>query len=223
MNFSFSDDQVLLRNSVRAALDERCKPAHVRAMFDDVTGYSAELWGEMAKLGWLGLPFPEEHGGSGLGMVESAILLEELGGVAAVAQATRELGSHLVGMHVLEVEAAWERLASAARDAFDAPDRFGASLGRWISMEEIETNPHQPRTNVGDLTELAIPETLTALISARLDAKNLRPGLWKVRLTWTASSGATSERGAIGWCTTEKRPPESAESIFQCTPNAPKM
>src|SRR5438067_7860520 len=32
--------------------------------------------------------------------------------VAAVAQATRELGSQLVGMHVLEVEAAWERLAS---------------------------------------------------------------------------------------------------------------
>src|SRR5262249_1308911 len=31
--------------------------------------------------------------------------------VAAVAQATRELGSQLVGMHVLEVEAAWERLA----------------------------------------------------------------------------------------------------------------
>lgn len=32
--------------------------------------------------------------------------------------------------------------------------RFGVSLGRWISMEEIETNPAQPRTNVGDLTEL---------------------------------------------------------------------
>ncbi len=32
--------------------------------------------------------------------------------------------------------------------------RFGASLGRWISMEEIETNPDQPRTNVGDLSEL---------------------------------------------------------------------
>lgn len=32
--------------------------------------------------------------------------------------------------------------------------RFGGSLGRWISMEEIETNPEQPRTNVGDLTEL---------------------------------------------------------------------
>ena len=32
MNFSFSEDQLLLRNSVRAALDEQCTPAHVRAM-----------------------------------------------------------------------------------------------------------------------------------------------------------------------------------------------
>src|SRR6266511_831056 len=33
--------------------------------------------------------------------------------------------------------------------------RFGASLGRWISLDEIETNPDQPRTNVGDLRDLA--------------------------------------------------------------------
>jgi len=82
MNFSFSDDQVLLRNSVRAALDEQCKPAHVRQMFDDVTGYGEGLWSEMAKLGWLGLPFPEEHGGAGLGLVELGIVLEEMGRAA---------------------------------------------------------------------------------------------------------------------------------------------
>ncbi len=33
-------------------------------------------------------------------------------------------------------------------------ERFGASLGRWISVDEIETNPDQPRSSVGDLTEL---------------------------------------------------------------------
>lgn len=33
-------------------------------------------------------------------------------------------------------------------------ERFGASLGRWIGVEDIETNPDQPRMNVGDLTEL---------------------------------------------------------------------
>ena len=33
-------------------------------------------------------------------------------------------------------------------------ERFGASLGRWIAVDEIETNPDQPRSNVGDLSEL---------------------------------------------------------------------
>jgi len=82
VNFSFSDDQVLLKNSVRAALEEHCKSSHVRAMAEDGKGYSDELWGEMGKLGWLGLPFPEEHGGAGLGLVELAIVLEEMGRAA---------------------------------------------------------------------------------------------------------------------------------------------
>ncbi len=82
MNFAFSEDQVLLRHSVRSALDEQCKPEHVRAMMDDPKGYGEPLWGQMAKLGWLGLPFPEQYGGAGLGLVELAIVLEEMGRAA---------------------------------------------------------------------------------------------------------------------------------------------
>ncbi len=82
MNFSFTDDQTLLKNSARALLDEHCKPEHVRAMQEDTRGYGEVLWGDMAKLGWLGLPFPEQYGGAGLGLVELALLHEEMGRVA---------------------------------------------------------------------------------------------------------------------------------------------
>jgi alkylation response protein AidB-like acyl-CoA dehydrogenase len=82
MNFAFTDDQVLLKNSARAALDEQCKTAHARAMMDDPLGYGPGLWSEMAKLGWLGLPFAEEYGGAGLGLVELCLVLEELGRAA---------------------------------------------------------------------------------------------------------------------------------------------
>src|SRR5262245_40520827 len=82
MDFSFSSDQQLLKNSARAFLDEHCKPAFVRTMFDDPRGESEALWKEMAQLGWLGLTLPEEHGGSGLGMVETALLLDEMGRAA---------------------------------------------------------------------------------------------------------------------------------------------
>jgi alkylation response protein AidB-like acyl-CoA dehydrogenase len=82
MDFSFTPDQTLLKNSARAFLDEHCKPATVRLLWDDPRGASESMWKEMAQLGWLGLSLPEEHGGSGLGMVETALLLEELGRAA---------------------------------------------------------------------------------------------------------------------------------------------
>jgi len=82
MDFSFTSDQTLLKNSARAFLDEHCKPATVRLLWEDARGESEAMWKEMAQLGWLGLALPEAHGGSGLGMVESALLLEELGRAA---------------------------------------------------------------------------------------------------------------------------------------------
>ena len=79
MDFAFTSDQTLLKNSARAFLDEHVKPATVRLLWDDPRGESETLWKEMAQLGWLGLSLPEEHGGSALGMVETSILQEELG------------------------------------------------------------------------------------------------------------------------------------------------
>ncbi|MBI2159164.1 MAG: acyl-CoA dehydrogenase [Candidatus Rokubacteria bacterium] len=82
MDFSFSPDQQLLKNSARAFLDEHMKPATVRLLWDDPRGESDTLWKEMAQLGWLGLSLPEAYGGSALGMVETAVLLEEIGRAA---------------------------------------------------------------------------------------------------------------------------------------------
>ena len=82
MDFAFSPDQELLRGAARGFLDERVTSAVVRALWDDPRGESEALWKDMAGLGWLGLGLPESQGGSGLGMVETAILLEELGRVA---------------------------------------------------------------------------------------------------------------------------------------------
>jgi alkylation response protein AidB-like acyl-CoA dehydrogenase len=82
MDFSFTPDQQLLKNSARAFLDEHCRPSAVRLLWDDPRGESDAMWKEMAQLGWLGLSLPEVHGGSALGMVETSIVLEELGRAA---------------------------------------------------------------------------------------------------------------------------------------------
>src|SRR5215831_19512222 len=79
MDFDFDQDQLMLRDSVREYLSKECPPEFVRSMFEDSLGYSKEMWKDMAGLDWLGLTFPEEYGGLGLGMVELALVLEEMG------------------------------------------------------------------------------------------------------------------------------------------------
>lgn len=78
MDFDFTQEQIALRDSAREFLSERCTSQFVRTMFDDPTGYNKPMWKEMADLGWLGLTFPEENNGLGLGMVELALMLEEI-------------------------------------------------------------------------------------------------------------------------------------------------
>src|SRR2546427_11584476 len=76
MDFAFSPDQQLLKNSARAFLDEHMTPAAVRLLWDDPRGESEATWKEMAQLGWLGLSRPEADGGTAPGRVGSPTLPE---------------------------------------------------------------------------------------------------------------------------------------------------
>ncbi len=79
MDFGFSEEQDMLRDSVRAFLADECPMTHVRQMMDDERGFADELWSKMAALGWTGLIIPEEYGGAGLDMVDMVVVLEEMG------------------------------------------------------------------------------------------------------------------------------------------------
>jgi len=82
MDFEFSQDQVMLRDLAREFLRERCTSAHVRAMMDDPAGYDRAMYRQLGEMSLLGPAIPERFGGSGLGMIEQAIVLEEMGRVA---------------------------------------------------------------------------------------------------------------------------------------------
>jgi alkylation response protein AidB-like acyl-CoA dehydrogenase len=77
MDFDFTEDQVMLRGLVREFLTEQAPVAHVRAMMDDERGYDPDLYRRFVQLGML--PFPDTYGGADLGMIEQAIILEEMG------------------------------------------------------------------------------------------------------------------------------------------------
>jgi len=81
MDFGFSEEQEMMRQSARQFLEAECQMSYVRKMMDDEGGFSAEQWKKMADLGWMGLIFPEEYGGSGLTMVDLVVILEEMGRV----------------------------------------------------------------------------------------------------------------------------------------------
>ncbi|MFC1895633.1 acyl-CoA dehydrogenase family protein [Thermodesulfobacteriota bacterium] len=65
MDFKLSDATVLIRNSAREYLKEKCPSSFVKEMIEDETGFSRTMWKEMAELGWLGMLFDDEYGGSG--------------------------------------------------------------------------------------------------------------------------------------------------------------
>jgi alkylation response protein AidB-like acyl-CoA dehydrogenase len=81
MDFGFSEEQEMLRQSAHQFLETECAMTYVRKMMEDDTGYSEDQWKKMADLGWLGLIFPEQYGGSGLSMADLAVVLEEMGRV----------------------------------------------------------------------------------------------------------------------------------------------
>jgi alkylation response protein AidB-like acyl-CoA dehydrogenase len=76
-----TEDQELIAKTASDFAAQRSPIARVRELRDagDPVGFSRELWKEMAELGWVGIPFPEAQGGSGLGMAELVCVLEALG------------------------------------------------------------------------------------------------------------------------------------------------
>jgi alkylation response protein AidB-like acyl-CoA dehydrogenase len=78
MDFDLSQDQKDIKGVARELLTARSPWAKVREAAE-AQAYDEALWGELTQLGWPGIAVAEEHGGQGLGAVELAVLLEELG------------------------------------------------------------------------------------------------------------------------------------------------
>jgi alkylation response protein AidB-like acyl-CoA dehydrogenase len=79
LDLTFSAEQEMLRDVVRGVCAQYSPLDVVRSLEDDPTGYPPELWKQLAALDLLGLLLPEEHGGSGMSMLEGIVVYEELG------------------------------------------------------------------------------------------------------------------------------------------------
>jgi pimeloyl-CoA dehydrogenase small subunit len=79
MDFSLSDEQRLLKDSVDRLMADRYAFDQRKAYFKEAGGWSAALWSQYAELGLLGLPFAEEYGGFGGGAVDVMLVMEAFG------------------------------------------------------------------------------------------------------------------------------------------------
>ena len=95
LDLTFSPEQEMLRETVRGVVATTSPLGVVRELEDDPTGYSPELWKQLAHLDLIGLQLPEEYGGSGMTTLETVVLYEEFG--RAIAPSPHFVSSILSG------------------------------------------------------------------------------------------------------------------------------
>jgi alkylation response protein AidB-like acyl-CoA dehydrogenase len=83
MSIAINDDHLTLAQTVSEFLLKHGARGEARAPLEVETEGLPPFWSDLAKLGWLGLHLPVEHGGSGYGLEELVIVIEELGRAVA--------------------------------------------------------------------------------------------------------------------------------------------
>src|SRR5437763_13764254 len=123
MEFELSEEQQQVKWSVREFAEAEIAP-HVME-WDEAQHFPIELMPKLGELGLMGVLFPEEYGGAGLGYVEYATAIEELsrvdGSVGISVAAHNSLGSNHICQYGTE----------AKKQKYLAPLACGAQLGAW--------------------------------------------------------------------------------------------
>lgn len=79
MNFNLSEEQGQIRDSIARFAAENYSFDQRNAVVALEHGFSAQHWQQFAELGWLSIPFAEEHGGFGGGPVDTMVIMQEFG------------------------------------------------------------------------------------------------------------------------------------------------
>jgi alkylation response protein AidB-like acyl-CoA dehydrogenase len=135
MPLVLNEDQLMFRDAAKRFTAERAPVSQLRKLRDDndATGFSREVWKEMAEMGWAGVLVPEEHGGVGFGYVGAGLIAEEIG---------RNLSSTpLLSSAVLAVTALQAGADDAKRSEL-LPRLASGELLMAVAVDE--SNRHQP-------------------------------------------------------------------------------
>ena len=140
MDLTLDDDQRLLADSARQLFERTYPTTEVRTVEALPERFSRGLWSQVTELGWPGIALPEANGGAGYGMLELAILAEELGRAAVTVPL---LSSYAATLPVL-----WSGSA-ATREAWLGPLAGGDALGALALLEPGGGSERTPPTCTG--------------------------------------------------------------------------
>jgi alkylation response protein AidB-like acyl-CoA dehydrogenase len=206
VNFDLSDDQLALRDGARELLDGLAAPPAVRAVVDaaadpQAPGFDRRLWDAMVEQGWPAVALAEADGGLGLGEVEVAVLLEELGRHAAPAPFAPTV------------------LAIGALVAGGASDLAGRLLGGGVGCVAWSRRPDAVVATGADDTNVTLsgrpdpvpsaPSASVAVVVALEGDAGGAPGLFAVDLDATgrpAREPAMDQTRELGWFVLDRTP-----------------
>ena len=201
MDFDLSDEQQATIDVAAKLLGDKSTPDAIRAVeqADDLR-FDRELWAAMADAGLLGIAVPAEHGGAGLGVLELAMVLEEVGRRTAPvpALATLALGALPVA-----------RFGTAEQQAALLPGVVAGTTVLTAALAEPLGDPARPAT-----------------VTARRDGDGLgagrRPHQRPGRAWWPTRSSCRRRPTAATWpCSWCRRPPTAWPASARTRPPAP--
>lgn len=182
MDFGLSQEQVLLKDTLRRFLSETCPTSRVRAVMESDTAHDEDLWKGLAELGVPAMAVPAAHGGLGRELLDLALVSEEMGRAATPGPFL----AHVMASIAL-AESRDEKLQAEWLPRLATGDAV-ASLA--VGEDEAVWDPEQLRTTArgeileGTKTFVPFAEVADAILVAARDEAG--PGLWLV------------ERGAPG-------------------------
>jgi len=138
MNFAFTEEQTLLQDSLMRFVQKEYTFEKRLAIQKSSEGYSRAVWGQLAGMGVLGLPFAEEYGGFGGGAAETLIVMQAIGSGLLVEPylATVVLGGGLV--HALGDPAQKQMLPPLAEGRLMLAFAHGEPRSRY-ALAQVET------------------------------------------------------------------------------------
>jgi alkylation response protein AidB-like acyl-CoA dehydrogenase len=123
MNFELNEEQQQIKYSVREFAESEIRP-HVME-WDESQHFPDELRPKLAELGLMGVLFPEEYGGAGMGYVEYATIIEELGRVDGSIALSVAAHNSLCSNHIYSFG------TEEQKQRYLAPLARGESFGAW--------------------------------------------------------------------------------------------